>query len=698
MEYKLIDIDDERITENEELTEEVLFLACRRQGYAPKELFPVADDTVALPNQQHADGSETELPQSMQSIIKKHSEGRRRAKIDSVICEALHVLESGGPDANILRPHKSLAAADSQVLLRNNGIVKNSGSSKKLFRKMSSVFLSAGGSVHDAKKHLGLPLEKEKGQEETPNTDEDFEIDSGSVRADEAEVEEFVLPEGIEIPSWLDIDGDGEISQEEFEVFRKELLRAEKLKKQQLRDINMLHGQEAKAKRIEDRAAETKYKMDKKMLEWDLERRRKMEKRREKKQRREKLVQEAAEKIRLRQEEYRENLFRQEMAIKERDAERKSKLKQEADRAMRKRQTKTKRMIQKKQQIRRDKIQLAKERAEKVEIAKRLRESIAMEKKMALSNIAERHERKRKEKIARVHEREQAKKEMHYSEIGKKDKMILSRLQSHAVRRKEQSQKSARFKERKQQARRESLTVMHSQRLVEGDKIKQQILKKENQVLKRKERAKAQNLERQVKKQLRIKEKRENIERDKRLKKYQQELLHDHIYRQEEQFERTRVHKEELLKHRKKQRVEAWREYDKMKNTFRLLKISNKGHNLAVAATGGQTPRKPTRPSSNRVQSKLGLESPLVKRSAVSPRAKNCNCLNPIDRLALSPRAALALKPADLSPYKVRHDISEQYFTTEDQLRKSTRKRKLKKMGRKRRKKNDLPPPKDFVF
>ena len=111
----------------------------------------------------------------------------------------------------------------------------------------------------------------------------------------------------------------------------------------------MLHGQEAKAKRIEDRAAETKYKMDKKMLEWDLERRRKMVKRREKKQRREKLVQEAAEKIRLRQEEYRENLFRQEMAIKERDAERKSKLKQEADRAMRKRQTKTKRMIQKKQ-------------------------------------------------------------------------------------------------------------------------------------------------------------------------------------------------------------------------------------------------------------------------------------------------------------------------------------------------------------
>ena len=49
-----------------------------------------------------------------------------------------------------------------------------------------------------------------------------------------------MLPDGIEIPEWLDIDGDGEISQEEFEVFRKELVRAEKLKKQHLRELQLL--------------------------------------------------------------------------------------------------------------------------------------------------------------------------------------------------------------------------------------------------------------------------------------------------------------------------------------------------------------------------------------------------------------------------------------------------------------------------
>ena len=46
----------------------------------------------------------------------------------------------------------------------------------------------------------------------------------------EKELQEFVLPDGIEIPEWLDIDGDGEISQEEFEVFLERAYTRRKVK------------------------------------------------------------------------------------------------------------------------------------------------------------------------------------------------------------------------------------------------------------------------------------------------------------------------------------------------------------------------------------------------------------------------------------------------------------------------------------
>ena len=61
-------------------------------------------------------------------------------------------------------------------------------------------------------------------------------VKSKNVEADDS----FQVPESVDIPSWLDQDGDGIISREEYQVLEREMVRSEKVEKQNRKNINAI--------------------------------------------------------------------------------------------------------------------------------------------------------------------------------------------------------------------------------------------------------------------------------------------------------------------------------------------------------------------------------------------------------------------------------------------------------------------------
>eukprot|EP00946_MAST-07B_sp_MAST-7B-sp1_P003017 g3017.t1 len=70
---------------------------------------------------------------------------------------------------------------------------------------------------------------------------------------EDKEDSDFVVPEGIEIPDWIDKDGDGKISREEFAVFEKEMRRAAKIKAKNDKEIAALLAMEAERSALNER-------------------------------------------------------------------------------------------------------------------------------------------------------------------------------------------------------------------------------------------------------------------------------------------------------------------------------------------------------------------------------------------------------------------------------------------------------------
>ena len=666
----LRDVDDPRV---QEYSEEVLQLACRRQGYAPDELFPPPSGAALIPLQSDAGGA---LSPRISEHIKAHADKRRRDKIESVIAEAQNI-ESAETKTHELVPHRSLAAADSLKLMKSLDSIPPS-ESRLLLRKTSSALLSAGHSMNEVMRRLNLPQATTKDKEEVPNTDED--------------TIEWVLPEGVEIPAWLDIDGDGEISQEEFEVFRKEILRAEKMKKQHVREMTILYDMEQKAKRLQDKADQTEYKLEKKRLEMELARKEKNDKERKKKRERAEKVKRNSEDRHQKKEEFYEEYKKKHKILEEKEKDRRKRLQVTAQKALEKRLAKVAKMEQEKDRQRRKGIRRTKERRQKLARASEIREQMAQERREELKAIATEQDKIRREKLQKVFAVAEERSEEKYQKSVEKEIRARRRVRSHKRKMKMGIFAFVEEKQQKQEMRKKLLGQQSLNLDKKTEKIQQKLSRKEEQVRRRNEEKRETAMEQAMRKQLRIKEKEENIQRDRRLKEYYHEAVRKEVKKQEEQLQRSRNHQEELLRHRRFQRAEAWKALDKTKEMFRLLKISNKGHNIMdhahiegpeKAKTGNPVPPPPrnsnARGGKMRTSSLNGIQSPLKKRSFLTkPKAKQ-NSLGPIDFLGLSPRAA---KLADLSPYTSTHNLTPQYFTTKEKLAAAQRESKRSK-GRK---------------
>ena len=385
---------------------------------------------------------------------------------------------------------------------------------------------------------------------------------------EEKEKEDFVVPEGIDIPDWLDRDGDGKISRDEFAVLEKEMQRAAKLKAKSDKEIAALLSQESERQALNERVnrAELALRERKRLIQ------------KEQKEKNRALVEHTNQ--------MRERMLQMEKDRKKSDKEMKIKH-MEKQRLLVKRQEEREKL----RQLQRDKkVAILAEKRRKLSAQQNSALEEREKHKLELENMWKEKEEQRKArnlamKAANAEERKLRQK-LRDEKLEYARKQVdnhIEKLALHAAVRYEEAQRrqiahreKLKFDAHENKRRKELRLMEISIRRKRKDQLHSlhmKELKKQNEdkAIRSAERARLLELENTRKRaqtEAQLKRKQETAARNRRIREYRADLLRKAAERDDRMAKRLKLHKEQLQKHRKENRIESWRRVENLKKSF----------------------------------------------------------------------------------------------------------------------------------
>eukprot|EP00946_MAST-07B_sp_MAST-7B-sp1_P000939 g939.t1 len=404
---------------------------------------------------------------------------------------------------------------------------------------------------------------------------------------------DFVVPEGIEIPDWIDKDGDGKISREEFEVFEKEMRRAAKIKVKNDKEIAALLAMEAERTALTERLNQAEMTLLA----------RKKEIQREQKLRNRSLAKHAQEMNARR--------LQQEKLLKKQERELISKYKQkeellskrESEReAARKaqRDLKVSALADRRRKLEAQQAAASKAREmHKLELLKMWNEKEEKQKADALTRQKEIKKAQmvkqdiRKRRLAKA--RKQVEDHTKWVAVSAERRMqeAKKRQLAHAEKRKTDAHEAKRRKELRRmeiQLRKKEKQKLHDLHMKELQEIAhrhEMIAAEQRRVLE------LENVRKRAYKEARLRAKQDVAARNRRIQNYRAEVLRKAADRDNERHTRAKSHKLALQKHRKDNMINAWRQVELLKASFEKKRITNKS-TTSGSSSSGISPRRPT--------------------------------------------------------------------------------------------------------